>query len=239
MPEYIRTVADIPLDAALWVSRDERRACRERRVLMQQARERAKACVSQAEQEAQAVHIHAYKQGYAQGILQVASDLSALLLQAHTISQTLQQQLEQSAREVVGEWLMDEQLLEALMQRWSVRHRHEADAEVRVLLPQRCRAEALPLKKVLIDAGFERVTISFHDQERYVFRHSDRVIELDINASQERLSPRLIAKLEQLPESVLQLEQASVKLFTDWARQLGETGVERDFEEEALPTDEH
>ena len=125
------------------------------------------------------------------------------------------------------------------MQRWSVRHRHEADAEVRVLLPQRCRAEALPLKKVLIDAGFERVTISFHDQERYVFRHSDQVIELDINASQERLSPRLIAKLEQLPESVLQLEQASVKLFTDWARQLGETGVERDFEEEALPTDEH
>ena len=62
--------------------------------------------------------------------------------------------------------------------------------------------------------------ISFHERECYLFRQGDQVIELDIEATQQRLAPRLLARLKQLPDSVRELDDASVQLFVEWAGNL-------------------
>lgn len=46
---------------------EERTAARNRRLLMQQARERARSCMEEAQQEADIVRANAFQEGYSQG----------------------------------------------------------------------------------------------------------------------------------------------------------------------------
>ncbi|AHD15377.1 oxygen-regulated invasion protein OrgB [Pseudomonas sp. FGI182] len=224
MLESIRTLVDIPAADALLLRHEERAAARDRRLLMQQARERAKACVAEAQQEADQVRASAFQDGYSQGVLQAAADLSALLLRSRLMASALQAELAQAARSLLGDLLMDEQLLDALLQRWQDSWAGQGQEPLQILLPLRCKARQVALKSTLKDLAVECVDIRFHAQERYLFRLADQVVELDIGATQERLSPRLIAQLKQLPESVRQLDESSRSLFISWAAALDKEG---------------
>ncbi|EKT4463760.1 hypothetical protein QEL84_004585 [Pseudomonas putida] len=81
--------------------------------------------------------------------------------------------------------------------------------------------------------------IRFHAQERYLFRLADQVVELDIGATQERLSLRLIAQLKQLPESVRELDEASMRVLVSWAADLNKGGDVPNPVSESENSDEH
>lgn len=220
MLDSIRTLIDPPAADDPLIVRADRRAARERRLLMQQAQERARDCVAEAEAETDLIRAQAFQEGYSQGVLQVAGDLSQLLLSSRVLATTLQAQLLQAARELLGEWLMDEQLLEMLVQRWSTRHGAGQPGTLQIILPRRCKALLATLQGTLAEQGIEDARISFHERECYLFRQGDQVIELDIEATQQRLAPRLLARLKQLPDSVRKLDDASVQLFVEWAGNL-------------------
>ena len=239
MLESIRTLADIPSTDALLLRHEERTAARNRRLLMQQARERAKACMAEAQQEADMVRANAFQDGYSQGVLQAAADLSGLLLQSRLMASALQAELAQAARSLLGDLLMDERLLDALLQRWQEGWVGQGRGPLQILLPLRCKAQQVALRSKLMGLGVERVDIRFHAQERYLFRLADQVVELDIGATQERLSPRLIAQLKQLPESVRQLDEASKSLFKSWAGELSKEGNSAIHFSKSNNSDEH
>lgn len=220
MLESIRTLVDIPPQDALLLRHEERTAARNRRLLMQQARERAKACMAEAQQEADIVRANAFQDGYSQGMLQAAADVSALLLRSRHMASALQAELAQAARSLLGDLLMDERLLDALLERWRDGWAGQGQEPLQIILPLRCKAQQLALKSKLTGLGIERVDIRFHAQERYLFRLADQVVELDIGATQERLSSRLIGQLKQIPESVRELDEASKNLFVNWAADL-------------------
>jgi len=73
--------------------------------------------------------------------------------------------------------------------------------------------------------------LRFHAQERYPFRLADQVVELDIGATQERLSPRLIVQRKQLPESVRQHDEASKSVFIEALTQVMVRMKEQGLEE--------
>ncbi|ROM93907.1 hypothetical protein BK658_19695 [Pseudomonas brassicacearum] len=190
---------------------------------MQQARERAKSCMAEAQQEADIIRANAFQEGYSKGVLQAAGDLSVLLLQSRVLASTLQADLLQAARALLGDLLKDEQLLDTLLQRWQGEWAVQGQVPLQIILPLRCRPEQAALKNTLKGLGVEIVDIRFHAQERYLFRVADQVVELDIGAAQERLSPRLIAQLKQLPKSVRQLDEGSRDFFVNWAASLGDS----------------
>ncbi|MBA6088613.1 MULTISPECIES: oxygen-regulated invasion protein OrgB [Pseudomonas] len=239
MLESIRTLADIPSTDALLLRHEERTAARNRRLLMQQARERAKACMAEAQQEADSVRANAFQDGYSQGVLQAAADVSGLLLQSRVMASALQAELVQAARSLLGDLLMDDRLLDALLQRWHSGWVDQGREPLQIMLPLRCKAGQMALNTRLKGLGVERVDIRFHAQERYLFRLADQVVELDIGASQERLSPRLIAQLKQLPESVRQLDEASKNVFVNWAADLNKEGYSAMNISKSDNSDEH
>ncbi|HDS1817651.1 TPA: oxygen-regulated invasion protein OrgB [Pseudomonas putida] len=239
MLESIRTLVDIPQTDALLLRHEERTAARNRRLLMQQARERAKACLAEAQQEADMVRANAFQDGYAQGVLQAAVDVSGLLLRSRLMASALQAELAQAARSLLGDVLKDERLLDALLQRWQDGWIGQGREPLQIILPLRCKAQQMALKSKLTGLGIERVDIRFHAQERYLFRLADQVIELDIGATQERLSPRLIAQLKQLPESVRQLDEASRRFIVNWAADLNREGDSANHVSESDDSDEH
>ncbi|WP_173679795.1 MULTISPECIES: oxygen-regulated invasion protein OrgB [unclassified Pseudomonas] len=239
MLESIRTLVDTPSADALLVRHEERATARNCRLLMQQARERAKSCMAEAQQEADLIRANAFQDGYSRGVLQAAGDLGGLLLQSRVLATTLQTELIQAARSVLGDLLVDEQLLDALLQRWQGGWAGQGRGALQIILPLRCKPGQATLKATLKGMGVEQVDISFHAQERYLFRLADQVVELDIGATQERLSPRLIAQLKQLPESVRQLDQASRDFFVDWAASLNKEGDSPNYFPESDNRDEH
>ena len=239
MLESIRTLADIPSTDALLLRHEERTAARNRRLLMQQARERAKACMAEAQQEADSVRAKAFQDGYSQGVLQAAADVSGLLLQSRLMASALQAELVQASRSMLGDLLMDDRLLDALLQRWQTGWVDQGLKPLQIMLPLRCKAAKVELQSKLRGLGVERVEILFHAQERYLFRLADQVIELDIGATQERLSPRLINQLKQLPESVRELDEASRSLFISWAAELNKEGESPNHIFESGKRDDH
>jgi len=239
MLDSIRTLVDIPATDALLLRHEERTAARSRRLLMQQARERAKSCMADAQQEADVVRANAFQEGYSQGVLQVAADLSGLLLQSRLMAGALQAELAQAARSMLGDVLMDERLLDALLQRWQDEWAGKGREPLQIILPLRCKAQRVALESQLRGRGIERVDIRFHAQERYLFRLADQVVELDIGATQERLSPRLIAQLKQLPESVRQLDEASKRVFIEWAGEVNKEGNSAIHFSKSDNSDEH
>ena len=239
MLDSIRTLVDIPATDTLLLRHEERTAARNRRLLMQQARERAKACISEAQQAADSVRANAFQDGYSQGVLQAAADMSGLLLQSRLMASALQAELAQAARSLLGDLLMDERLLDALLERWQDGWVGQGQEPLQIILPLRCKAQQLALKSKLTGLGVERVDIRFHAQERYLFRLADQVVELDIGATQERLSPRLIAQLKQLPESVRELDEASKNVFVNWAADLNKEGYSAMNVSKSDNSDEH
>ncbi|WP_182774190.1 oxygen-regulated invasion protein OrgB [Pseudomonas monteilii] len=239
MLESIRTLVDIPATDALLLRHEERTAARNRRLLMQQARERAKACMAEAQQEADIVRASAFQDGYSQGVLQAAADLSGLLLRSRLMASALQAELAQGARSLLGDLLMDEQMLDALLQRWQDAWVGQGREPLLIILPLRCKPQQVALKSKLTGLGVERVDIRFHTQERYLFRMADQVVELDIGATQERLSPRLINQLKQLPESVRELDEASRRFLVGWAADLSKGGDSPTHVSESDNSDEH
>ncbi|MGE8059052.1 oxygen-regulated invasion protein OrgB [Pseudomonas sp. NPDC089547] len=239
MLESIRTLVDVPATDALLLRHEERAAERDRRLLMQQARERAKSCMAQAQQEADIVRANAFQDGYSQGVLQVAADISGLLLRSRLMASALQAELVQAARSLLGGVLMEDRLLDELLQRWQDGWVDRGREPLQIILPLRCKAQQVALKSKLQGLGVERVDIQFHDQERFLFRLADQVVELDIGATQERLSPRLMAQLKQLPESVRQLDEASRRLFISWAAELNKEGESPNHSFESGNSDDH
>jgi hypothetical protein len=237
MLESIRTLVDVPSADVLLVTCEDRVAARNRRLLLQESRKRAKSHVAEALQEAGSIRSNAFQDGYSKGVLQAAGDLSGLLLQSRVLAIALQADLLQAARTLLGDLLMDEQLLDSLLQRWQ--GGWVGQAPLQIILPLRCKPKHGVLKSTLKGLGVEVVDIRFHTQERYLFRLADQVVELDIGATQERLSPRLIAQLKQLPEGVRQLNEASRCLFVSWADSLGEGGDSLDNFFEPDNRDEH
>ena len=185
------------------------------------------------------VRATAFQDGYAQGVLQAAAEVSGLLLQSRRMASALQAELAQATRSLLGDLLMDERLLDALLQRWQEGWVGQGREPLQILLPLRCQAQQVALKNKLKDVGVERVEIRFHAQERYLFRLADQVIELDIGATQERVSPRLIAQLKQLPDSVRQLDEASRRLFISWAAELNKEGESSSHIVEWGKSDDH
>lgn len=216
MLESIRTLVDIPLRDDVVLTREDRSAARERRLLMQEARKRAKTCVALAQRDVEVIQANAFQEGYGKGILQAAEDLAMLLLESRTLATGLQADLLQAARALLGDVLRDEQLLEGMLQRWQGLTPVQDGGAIQVIMPLRCKFEKNTLKKTLKERGVERVDIQFHDEERYLFRLGDQVMELDIGATQERLSSRLIAQIEQLPSSVRRLDRDARKAFAGW-----------------------
>ncbi|HGM6309575.1 oxygen-regulated invasion protein OrgB [Pseudomonas putida] len=239
MLESIRTLVDISSTDALLLRHEERTAARNRRLLMQQARERARSCMEEAQQEADIVRANAFQEGYSQGVLQAAADVSGLLLRSRLMASALQAELAQAARSLLGDLLMDERLLDALLERWQDGWTGQGQEPLQIILPLRCKPQQLALKNKLTGLGVERVDIRFHAQERYLFRLADQVVELDIGATQERLSPRLIAQLKQLPESVRELDEASMRVLVSWAADLNKGGDAPNPVSESENSDEH
>lgn len=238
MLESIKTLVDMPEGDDLLVTREDRQATQKRRLLRLEAQERARECIAQAQEQADSIRAKAFQDGYAQGVLQAAAELSQLLLQSRLLATTLQADLQTAASELLGELLMDPQLLDVLLQRWQARQPDAVRTALQIILPLRCKADWPRLKLLLSELGVANPEVSFHPQERYLFRLGDQVVELDIGATQERLAPRLLARLEALPDSVRQLDDESRTLFVKWAARLdGRADDDEEIEQEEA-TDE-
>ncbi|TKK37746.1 hypothetical protein PflCFBP13517_25695 [Pseudomonas fluorescens] len=162
------------------------------------------------------IRVAAFQEGYSKGVLQAASDLGALLLESRTMALTLQNSVFESAKVLLGDLLKDEQLLSLLFQRYQGEWAAQKQGRMQVVLPLRCKPDRGRLNEAFKSIGVSNVDIQFDTQERYIFRMADQVIELDIGATQERLTLQLIAQLERLPESVRELDSASRELLVDW-----------------------
>ncbi|MEX3772319.1 oxygen-regulated invasion protein OrgB [Pseudomonas sp. MYb118] len=220
MLDTIRTLSDLPASQDARVAAPDLAAMRQRRALQQQARRGAKACVRQAQAEAEAIRAQAFQQGYASGMVRAAQDLANGLLESRTLGLQLHEDLVRAARQLLSDVLVRTEWLDEMLERW-LAQRADCAAPLQVLLPGRCKPQGAALRQRLQGLWSGALILDYAPEERYVFRLADQLLEFDIGATCQRLEPLLLARLANLPEAVRTLDEASIgqlrELCSQWA----------------------
>ncbi|PXX54004.1 hypothetical protein SAMN05660489_05834 [Pseudomonas sp. LAMO17WK12:I10] len=213
MLESIRTLADIPPGDDVVLTRESIELARYRRLLLLEAKSRAKAEVKTATEEADLIRRSAFREGYSEGVILAATDIGAALIQSRALIAQLREELGKVVKQLLGDVLMHEQLLDTLLERWMAEQPADPKLLLQIVLPSACKLRHLDIQKKISALGWPGASVSYHDQSRYLFRLADQVMELDIDATQERLAPQILARLKSLPESVRELEYSSANVL--------------------------
>lgn len=213
MLESIRTLVDIPPGNEVFLKREDIAAAKQRRLLMLEARDRAKAEVMAGIADAEQIRARAFREGYSEGVLLAATDIGAALIQSNTLIAQLREELTRVVKQLLGDVLMHEQLLDALLERWITDQRAEPEAILQIALPLECKSRHVAIREKLTTLNWPGASVTYHDQPRYLFRLADQVVELDVDATQQRLVPQILARIENLPESVRDLEYSSANVL--------------------------
>lgn len=216
MLDSIRTLTDVPMDADVHLAREDIAAVRRRHALQLEARRRARACVEQAQREVEAVRAQAFQQGYAEGILRASGHLADALLKTQTLGLQLRNGLAQAAGDLLAQALSRPEWLDEILERWLAGQAGDSGAVLHVLLPLHCRPRGQALRESVGRRWNGELILEYHPQDRYVLRLADQLLEFDVEATRERLAPRLLASLANLPETVRSLDQSSIRALADW-----------------------
>lgn len=215
MLDSIRTLSDFPESSDAHLSREDIAAARRRSALQRQAQRRARECVDQARRDAEAVHARAFQDGYAEGILRATEHLASGLLESQALGLQLRSDLAQAARELLAQALSRPEWLDDMLERWLIEQPGGTGAVLQVLLPLHCRSRGNELRERLCRLWSGELVLDYHPQERYVVRLADQLLEFDVETTRQRLEPRLLACVANLPASVRSLDQASMQALTD------------------------
>ncbi|MBC3382527.1 oxygen-regulated invasion protein OrgB [Pseudomonas sp. SWRI179] len=215
MLDSIRTLTDLPMGDDVRLAREDIAAARGRHRLQLEAQRRARECVQQAHCDAQAVHAQAFQQGYAEGILRASEHLADALLRTQTFGLQLRNDLARAAGDLLGQTLNRPEWLDEMLERWLAGQPGDSGAVLHLLLPLHCRPRGPALRETLGRCWTGELIVEYHPQDRYVLRLADQLLEFDVEASRERLVPRLLASLANLPETVRLLDQASRQALAD------------------------
>lgn len=228
MLDSIRSLADLPIGEDVRLAREDIAAARRRQRLQLEAQRRARECVEQARRDAEAIQGHAFQQGYAEGLLRVTAELVDGLRTSQTLGLQLRNDLARAARDLLGQALSHPQWLDEMLERWLAGQSGSVGAVLQVLLPLHCRTCGHEWRERLRTRWPGELILEYHPQERYVLRLADQLLEFDIEATRERLEPRLLASIAQLPPSVRTLDQKALQALTH---------LYASFAADAAPTD--
>lgn len=215
MLDSIRSLADLPVGEDVRLAREDIAAARRRQRLQLEAQRRARECVEQARRDAEAVHAEAFQQGYAEGVLRATGHLTDGLLKSQALGLQLRNELARAAHDLLAQVLSQPQWLDDMLENWLAGQSSDSGAALHLLLPQHCRARGNEWRERLRQRWPGQLLLEYHPQDRYVLRLADQLLELDVQATQKRLTPRLLASITNLPESVRSLDQISLQALTD------------------------
>jgi hypothetical protein len=215
MLDSIRSLTELPESSEVHLSREDIVAARRRSALQHQAQRRARDCVDLARRDAEVVHARAFQDGYAEGILCATEHMANGLLESQALGLQLRADLAKAARELLAQALSRPEWLDEMLERWLVERSGSAGAVLQILLPLHCRSGGNELRERLRRLWSGELVLDYHPQDRYVVRLADQLLEFDIETTRQRLEPRLLACLENLPKSVRSLDQASLQALTD------------------------
>jgi hypothetical protein len=215
MLDSIRSLSDLPASEDVRLAREDIAAARRRQALQREAQRRARECIEQAQREAAAVHAQAFQQGYAEGILRATGHLADGLLKSQNLALQLRNDLAQAAGDLLAQVLSRSQWLDEMLEHWLAGQTGDPGAVLHVLLPLHCRPRGDELRDSLRERWAGELIVEYHRQDRYVLRLADQLLEFDVETTRQRLAPRLLASIADLPESVRVLDQASQQTLKD------------------------
>jgi hypothetical protein len=215
MLDSIRTLTDLPDSSDVHLPRADVAAARQRRDLQRQAQRWASDCVEQAQRDAAAIHAQAFQEGYAEGILRATEQLADGLLTSQALGLQLRKDLAQAAGDLLAQALSKPEWLDDMLERWLTEQTRDTGAVLHLLLPLHCRSRGHELRERLRRVWPGELVLDYQPQERYVLRLADQLLEFDVQSTRQRLEPRLLARVADLPESVRALDRVCAQALTD------------------------
>ncbi|WP_124400230.1 hypothetical protein [Pseudomonas synxantha] len=175
--------------------------------ILDQAIAQANSRIHAAQCEADAIHQHAFRQGYDKGVCALVQDVVHAVGQASALQKRLEVILHRTAVDLVADLLGRPECLEAMFARWLKESGADAstDQAMTVVLPQRLDAcgEEFVARLRLHWSG--TMNVEFVDGEYYRFRCDQQFAELNGRAISEELAPELMVKLGLLTEQCGQI----------------------------------
>jgi hypothetical protein len=190
---------------------------RRARDLLDDAQRRARDLIRTAEEEAGAVRRQAYAAGYDDGALAAAAHVLAHFGAVRDLTQRMREQLEQHARDLLGQALDHPEAVLALLEQCLQGLAGPPGQPVVIRLPQALRGVRTRLNGLIEQAGQRAVEIDYHDDDdaRLIVLHGEQVFEFDPPALIEQGQRRLSSRHSNLAHDCGQLSDAAAQRWRD------------------------
>lgn len=218
MLDAIRNLTDATGPGPL-IRVDDRRALRERRQLLQQARDQASRLVADANAQVEQIRAHALQEGYSQGVLHAAGDIARLLLMEQGMADRLRTDVARQVEELLMQVLDNDVWVAEQVQCWMRDCGIDAQSPLQVIVPQG-RARAMGERLQTHWPGVLKIESA--DTARFVFRQGNQVLEFDPPAMIAPLVPQLLLQLRPLKSAMGTLDTASAEHLQAWVNQVVE-----------------
>lgn len=212
MLDSIRPLPDAT-GAGPLIRQEDRRAARERRLLLDQARQQASRLIAEAQAQAEQIRLHALEQGHGHGLMQAAGEIAQALLMENSMAARLRADVALQAEQLLTRLLGSQAWVETLVQDWLADCAADLKGQLHVIVPT---GRAAAMRHCLEQQWLGTLHIECGEPARFLFRHGDQVLEFDLPAVVAPLVPPLLLQVRALQPAMQGLDEASAAHLQTW-----------------------
>lgn len=196
------------------------------RRLEEQARQRAKKLIKDAQKEAQMLQEEACREGFQQGLIIALKQVAIYLSNSNLTLQYWQQQLEKQVREMLAASVNHPETLLLVLDEW-LSELSSSNTSVNIILPEAVKAKySDTISRVAGDKGV-MIHIGYHPGANVIFRCGEDIAEFSPAEFTEMSSRRILMRnLPVLNQDCYRLSREALSLFNEYCQGLNDESEE-------------
>lgn len=218
MLDSIKRIPEVNAAGSVLVGAAHIKAVRARHALLREAQRRARTMVKEAFEEAELIRRAACQEGYAQGVIEAARALGAVMLHEHGSAARIQRQSIATLEHILAELMFTPSWTQMLLQRWvsNLPEEQEQEVALQIRMPAVCKSMATQRLAALQRHWSGTLHIEYHAAPVFMFRLGDQVLELNVPHTAARLTPLVSAQIKSLRSEPQTLDDLTRKHLREW-----------------------
>lgn len=148
--------------------------------LEQQAHQRAKRILREAEEEAKTLRMYAYQEGYEQGMIDALQQVAAYLTDNQTMAWKWMEKIQIYARELFSAAVDHPETLLTVLDEW-LRDFDKPEGQLFLTLPVNAKKDHQKLMVLLMENWPGTFNLKYHQEQRFIMSCGDQIAEFHLN----------------------------------------------------------
>ncbi|ELJ8074713.1 type III secretion system linker protein OrgB [Salmonella enterica] len=182
--------------------------------LEQQAHQRAKRILREAEEEAKTLRMYAYQEGYEQGMIDALQQVAAYLTDNQTMAWKWMERIQIYARELFSAAVDHPETLLTVLDEW-LRDFDKPEGQLFLTLPVNAKKDHQKLMVLLMENWPGTFNLKYHQEQRFIMSCGDQIAEFSPEQFVETAVGVIKHHLDELPQDCRTISDNAINALID------------------------